>query len=246
MTRIEVLQSAIEVNQKQLAEVRDQRYQAQQCFHSKLTTTFTKFFMGVVDEDVAVNGTTNSIVFSMLNEEGHLKEIFQIYLRHSWRSEGMVYHDIQLSYYTTSTSSDFELQRLVNLGRVASVVKGMKQEILDKVNTLADQYNEEVTKLGYYKKIDAFESKISQLRSQIKQIQIEEVKVKLFTEEGLSFEKPIQVQMKYNYTPTIKHLKLVDVSKSGKKAKAVFTLAYGDHTSYEENVNVASILEQVL
>ena len=52
--------------------------------------------------------------------------------------------------------------------------------------------------------------------------------------------------MKFNFTPIIKNIKLVDVSKSGKKAKAVFTFNHGDYVSSEENVNVQKILEQVL
>jgi hypothetical protein len=52
--------------------------------------------------------------------------------------------------------------------------------------------------------------------------------------------------MKHDYSPTIKNIKLVEVSKSGKKAKAIFTFAHGDHTSYEENVNVEKIIYQVI
>ncbi len=52
--------------------------------------------------------------------------------------------------------------------------------------------------------------------------------------------------MKYGFEPRITKLKLIDVSKSGKKATAVFELALGYHTSREENVNVERIVNQVV
>ncbi len=68
----------------------------------------------------------------------------------------------------------------------------------------------------------------------------------LFSEEGLTFENPTYIQMKYGFEPRITKLKLIDVSKSGKKATAVFELALGYHTSREENVNVERIVNQVV
>ena len=59
------------------------------------------------------------------------------------------------------------------------------------------------------------------------------------------FEKGKNIQLKFNYSPNVKAIKLVDLSKSGKKATAVFTFAHGDSTSREENVNVSSIIDQV-
>jgi hypothetical protein len=87
---------------------------------------------------------------------------------------------------------------------------------------------------------------ISALRNEIRTIQKEEKRAALFSEEGVSFEKNISVRMKFNYQPTIKKLKLIEVSKSGKKATAVFTFAHGDHTSREENVDVEKIIGQVV
>jgi hypothetical protein len=53
--------------------------------------------------------------------------------------------------------------------------------------------------------------------------------------DGVEFEKGKNIQLKFNYSPSIKAIKLTDFSKSGKKATAVFTFAHGDHTSREEN-----------
>lgn len=78
----------------------------------------------------------------------------------------------------------------------------------------------------------------------IKVVEKEKIELDL-KNEGVQFKKGKNVQLKFNYSPNIKSIKLVDLSKSGKKATAVFTFAHGDHTSREENVNVSSIIDQV-
>ena len=247
MKSIETLQAGITTLESQIQEIRSQRWEAEQAFNEKLTNSMSKFFRGVVCEDIKVTATSHSISFKMLDDTNYLKEIFQIYLRENYSIEREIpYKGIDLSYYTTGAGSDFELVRLENLGRVATIVKGMSNEILQKVNTLAIEFNNEIKEKNFYKQISELENQISALRSQIREIEKEEAKAKVFSEEGLTFEKGRKIQMKHNYSPTIKNIKLVEVSKSGKKAKAVFTFAHGDHTSYEENVNVQKILEQVI
>lgn len=247
MKSIETLQAGITTLESQIQEIRKQRWEAEQAFNEKLTTEMARFFRGVVCEDIVVTAASHSIFFKMLDDKAYLKDIFEIYLRENYtRERELPYKEIQLSYYTTGAGSDFELIRLENLGRVASVVKGMSSEILEKVNTLVVEYTNEIEEKGFYKQISELENEIKTLRSLITGIKVEENKNKLFSEEGISFEKGRTIQMKHNYSPTIKNIKLVEVSKSGKKAKAIFTFAHGDHTSYEENVNVEKIIYQVI
>jgi hypothetical protein len=247
MKSIETLQAGITTLESQIQEIRKQRWEAEQAFNEKLTTSMSKFFRGVVSEDVVVTATSHSISFKMLDDTNYLREIFQIYLRENYtRERELPYKEIQLSYYATGAGSDFELTRLENLGRVASIVKGMSSELLEKVNTLAIEFNKEIKEKNFLKQIYEMEDEIRTLRSFIRGIEKDEVKAKIFSEEGINFEKSRTIQMKHNYSPTIKNIKLVEVSKSGKKAKAIFTFAHGDHNSYEENVNVVKILEQVI
>lgn len=247
MTRIQTLELGIENLQSQLKSIRSQRWELEQAFNEKLTNSMSKFFRGVVCEDITVTATSHSISFKMLDETNYLKEIFQIYLRENYSMEReLPYKGIELSYYTTGAGSNFELVRLENLGKVATVVRGMSDEILQKVNTLAIEFNNEIKEKDFYKQISELENQISALRSQIREIQKEEAKAKVFSEEGLSFEKARSVQIKFSFTPVIKNIKLVDVNAKGTRAKAVFTFSHGDYVSSEENVNVQKILEQVL
>jgi hypothetical protein len=98
----------------------------------------------------------------------------------------------------------------------------------------------------FYKREYDLEKQVRELKNEIHSIKQEEKKQALFSEEGISFEKGMYVRLKFNYEPRISKLKLVDVSKSGKKATAIFTFAQGDHSSREENVDVAKIVGQVI
>ena len=247
MTKVQTLELGIENLQSQVQAIRSQRWEAEQAFNEKLTTEMSRFFRGVVCEDIVVTATSHSISFKMLDDRNYLKDIFQIYLRENYtRERELPYKGIELSYYTTGAGSEFELIRLENLGRVATVVKGMSNEILEKINVLAIDFNNEIKEKQFYKQISELESQISTLRSQIREIEKEEAKAKIFSEEGISFEKGISVRMKFNYEPRVSKLKLIDVSKSGKKATAVFTFSHGEHTSREENVDVEKIIGQVI
>ena len=248
-TKVSILERKIEVLQEQKQKISSERWECEARFQAALTRCFQKYFRGVVSEDVSIVCTNTTINFKMLDQDCREKEIFQIYLRENYmmkeRSEN-AYRGIDLSYYTTSTNSDFELQRLENLGRVAMLVRNFKDEILRQANELAKIYDAELAMEKFFERESEVEKQIKAFRDEISTLKKEESKKALFSEEGLSFEKEAYIQLKFNYTARVNKLKLIEVSKSGKKATAVFTYAHGDHTSREENVDVEKIIGQVI
>jgi len=247
-TKVSILERKIEVLQEQKQKISSERWECEARFQAALTRWFQKYFRGVVSEDVSIVCTNTTINFKMLDQDCREKEIFQIYLRENYmmkeRSEN-AYRGIDLSYYTTSTNSDFELQRLENLGRVAMFVRKFKEEVLRKANRYAKIYDTELTREKFFERESEVGRQIKVLRDEISTLKKEKIQSDLIN-GGVGFNKGVGVQMKYNSSPTIKSIKLVDVSKSGKKATAVFEFAYGGHTSREENVSVNSIIDQVL
>jgi hypothetical protein len=247
-TKVSILEKKIEVLLEQKQKISSQRWNCQARFQAALTRGFQKYFRGVVSEDVSITCTNTTINFQMLDQDCREREIFQIYLRENYgmeaRSEN-AYRGVELSYYTTSTNSDFELQRLENLGRVAMLVRNFKEEILRQANELAKIYDAELAMEKFFEREDEVGRQIKVLRDEISTLKKEKIQSDLIN-GGVVFNKGVGVQMKYNSSPTIKSIKLVDVSKSGKKATAVFEFAYGGHTSREENVSVNSIIDQVL
>jgi DNA polymerase III delta subunit len=129
------------------------------------------------------------------------------------------------------------------LGKLAEVVEGQQGILVDAANAASNTFKEE------YKEVYAQMSEIGKELSGVQQLIafVEKEKIELdLKEEGVQFEKGKNIQLKFNYSPNVINIKLVDLSKSGKKATAVFTFAYGGNsTSREENVNVSSIIDQV-
>jgi hypothetical protein len=249
-TKVSILEKKIEVLLEQKQKISSERYACRVRFEKALTRCFEKYFREIVLEDVKVECTQTGIYFKKMNEEGtYEKELFSIYLRENYFSrEGreQMYRGCELSYYTTSTNSDFELERLENLGRVANLLRNFKDEIVNKANELAVIYEAEVSMEKFFERESEVEKQIKAFRDEISTLKKEESKKALFSEEGLSFEKEAYIRLKFNYTARVNKLKLIDVSKSGKKATAVFTFAQGGHTSREENVDVEKIVEQVI
>ncbi len=158
--------------------------------------------------------------------------------------EDIKYKEAQLSYYTTSTNSDWELHRLENLGRVAQLLRSFKDDVVKQANELAKIYRAELEMEKFHEREFEIDKQISALRKEIIQLKKEESKKALFSDEGLAIE--CHMQLKYNFTPRISKIKLINVSKSGKKATAVITYAHGDYTSSEENVSVERIVDQIV
>jgi len=62
----------------------------------------------------------------------------------------------------------------------------------------------------------------------------------------VTFDKDVYIEVKRNYTVRINSIRLEDISKSGKTARAVYVFAHQGVSGSEENVNVVKIVDQVL
>ena len=248
MTRVQILDKKVEVLVSEKQSIASQRYACRERFEKALTRGFSRYFRGIVSEDIRIECTQTGIYFKKMNEEGsYEKELFSIYLRETYFSREKreeMFRGCELSYYTTSTNSDWELERLTNLGRVAQVLKDSKDEVVNLANELGKIYDAEFEMENFYERESLVEGQISEIRSQIKAFEKEKIEFDL-KNEGVEFDKAVQVQMKFNYTPRIISLKLIDFSKSGKKATAIFEWEKG-RESREDNVGVDSIINQVL
>ena len=250
MKNIETLNQEIETLLNQKQSISSQRYACQERFEKALTRGFSKYFRGIVSEDIRIECTQTGIYFKKMNEEGtYEKELFSIYLRETYFSkeeQKEMYRGCELSYYTTSTNSDFELQRLENLGKVANLIRNFKDEIVNKANELGKIYYAELAMEKFYERESEIEKQIRVFRDEISTIKKEEKRVALFSEEGLVFDKAQYIQLKANYTVKAKNIKLTDISASGKTATAVFEFEFHNQISREERVSIEKIISQVI
>ena len=244
MTRLNLLEDQkviLTATKQELENKRGDIYVREQ---NAIRDALTPFF-SELHEDVEVEVTRGSIYFKMAHPDvTYKKELFNLYLRDNWSEDGRAFRGIDLSYYTTQTSGDnsWELRRLQMLGKLAEVVEDQQGILVDAANAAAASFKEE------YKEVYAQMSEIGKELSGVQQLIafVEKEKIELdLKEEGVAFEKGRNIQLKFNYSPNVINIKLVDISKSGKKATAVFTFAHGGNASQEEKVNVSSIIDQV-
>ena len=248
MTRLNLLedQKTILTAKKELLEEkrRDIYVREQQAISDALLPFFTGF-----PEDVEVEVTRGSVYFKMNHPDySYKKELFNIYLRENWRfDEGETkksFNGVDLSYYTTSTKGidKWELKRLQLLGAVAEIVLEHQDRILDRVNHVVLPFKDEYDVV--FKELQEVGKEIGGVEQLMAVIEKEKIAFDL-TNGGVEFERGMGIQLKFNYAPVVISIKLIDLSKSGKKGTAVFTFAHGGSESREENINVSSIIDQV-
>ena len=248
MTRLNLLedQKAILTAKKEVLENKrgDIYVREQQAISDTLLPFFTVF-----SPDAYIEVQRGSVYFKMDHPDySYKKELFNLYLREDWRFDEKEnkksYIGIDLSYYTTSTKGvdAWELKRLRMLGDLAEIVLKKHDEIVDAVNNAVFPFKAEYKEV--YAEMDEIGKELRAVEDLLRVIEKEKIVLDL-KNDGVEFERGKNIQLKFNYSPSVKSIKLIDFSKSGKKATAVFTFAHGGQISREENINVSSIIDQV-
>ena len=209
-----------------------------------LLTFFQNEFKDAIYTDVTITGGRNYIYFNRM-EEGRTKEIFSIYLREDYFVKGAKFNSLSLSYYTTSTVSKFETERLVMLGRAAEVLLNKEKEILAVVNEKDSNYKAILKETGVRDRLYTIQGNIETLRYQIRETNKEITRAKLFSEEGVVFEKPKYIKLKFNFEPKIKAIKVKEVSKSGKLCTVQYSFTDEIFNCEKENVKVGDLLHEI-
>jgi hypothetical protein len=249
MTRISLLedQKAIFTAQKEeLENKRGDIYVREQQAMSEVLTPFFSDFTPEVEIEVQ----RGSVYFKMAHPEvSYKKELFNIYLRENWRFDGeenkKSFDGVDLSYYTTSTKGvdSWELKRLQLLGVVAEIVLNHQERILLRVNNVVLPFKEEYDRV--YNQMNLIGQAIRELDIKITAVKKERIEFDL-KNEGVTFDVGVNIQLKHNYTPYIKFIKLINISKSGKTATASIIWARSEHEVQEDNVRINDVVTQVL
>ena len=246
MTRISLLEDQKAIFTAQREELENKRSDIYVREQKAISDALSPFFSDFTPE-VEIEVLRGSVYFRMAHPDySYKKELFNIYLRENWNYEekDKSFNGVDLSYYTTSTRGvdSWELKRLQLLGVVAEIVLNHQERMLLRVNNVVLPFKEEYSRV--YNQMNLIGQAIRELDIKITAVKKERIEFDL-KNEGITFGVGCNIQLKFNYTPYIKSIKLVDLSKSGKKGTAVFEFQSG-HSSREENCNVNSIIDQVL
>jgi hypothetical protein len=246
MTRISLLEDQKAIFTAQREELENKRSDIYVREQKAISDALLPFFSDFTPE-VEIEVLRGSVYFRMAHPDySYKKELFNIYLRENWNfdEKKQSFNGVDLSYYTTSTKGvdSWELKRLQLLGVVAEIVLNHQERMLLRVNNVVLPFKEEYVRV--YDQMNLVGKAIRDLDIKIVSFKKEKIEFDL-KNEGIEFNRGVNIQMKFNYTPLIASIKLVDLSKSGKKGTAVFEFQSG-HSSREENCNVNSIIDQVL
>jgi hypothetical protein len=248
MTRLSLLEdqkAVLTASKLELQKKIDDIYtREQQAISDALLPFFTGF-----SPYAYIEVTRGSVYFKADHPDySYKKEMFNLYLRENWKFDGTEnrksFDGVDLSYYTTSTKGvdEWELKRLRMLGDLAEIVLNDQDKMVDAVNQAVLPFKEEYR--VFYEQMQIVNKAIGELSAKINAIHKEYIEFNVMN-GGVEFTKGKNIQLKWNYSPFVSKIQLIEMSKSGKKATAIFTFGHGEHTSREENVNVSSIVDQV-
>ena len=247
MTRISLLEDQKAIFTAQKEELEKQRgdiyVREQQAISDALSPFFSDF-----TPEVEIEVLRGSVYFKMAHPDySYKKELFNIYLRENWNfdEKKQSFNGVDLSYYTTSTKGvdSWELKRLQLLGAVAEIVLNHQERMLLRVNNVVLPFKEEYDRV--YNQMNLIGQAIRDLDIKIFSFKKEKIEFDLKNEK-IEFKETAYIDLKYNYTPRVKSIKLIDFSPSGKKATAIFTWAHGGQEGREEGVNVGKVIDQVV
>ena len=157
----------------------------------------------------------------------------KLYLRKSnWDLVG--YDEVHINYYSTSTNSKFELNRLVTLGKIAKVVKEDSVAILDNHHLIVSKYNKVESKLS--SKIWGIEKEIRDLYDLIQEEKAEKRKQRAFSNKGIEFEKPLNFDLKNGYRAwNVKNLRILSWVNENKKSVNIEIKVQNQQYDYDNN-----------
>ncbi len=219
----------------QITEVRREGALLEEATNLKVKEVFDSYFNYFKEMEVKVSGETATFHFK--DEDGMNREIFSLYFYSRYKMDPT----LQISYYSTSTNNDFELNRLMLMGRTARVIKESAEQVLAEIKQVKESSKERLSELysiqtGYHKQISEYRD--AEFANRKVQIELG------LRSEGVEFDCPREIKLKFNYVIYVKSLRIENVSKSGKTCTVVFKTRDGFETR-EENCNLQSVIDQV-
>ena len=73
-----------------------------------------------------------------MDQNGRKDNYFTLYANEDYETE--MFNDIGTSFYTTTTSSDYELERMINLGIIGKLIRDNREGIIQKLNTVKEKF----------------------------------------------------------------------------------------------------------
>lgn len=181
---------------------------------SQYLKVITDIFESVPNTEIT-NGSYNGGGFRFhMDNNGRKDNYFSLYVREDYETE--IFNEIETSFYSTTTSSDFELERMINLGIIGKLIRDNKKDIIQKLNTIRENFKNSTR--GLEKKSFGIRIDLRELLDKIEEIEKEEILEKAKS-EGITFERPRSLQVKVDHSIwNCLGFKILSITPTGKSA----------------------------
>jgi hypothetical protein len=211
----------------------NERYELEQTCNGRIEEVFNSHFNPFSEFQITVRG--GSATFYSIDDKGENKEIFSLNFYDAYKQKPV----LKPSYYSTSSYSNFELERLVILGKVAKILLNKSEFIVDEIEGIKNPFNE-ISKNIYGKQHDK-EVEIRNLKEEIKYEKILVLKSAILSEEGIKFSSWKRLYLKVNLNPNMDWIKVTETK--GKTVTVHYSLQ--GNVSSESRVNLDNILSEI-
>ena len=224
MTRITILEQKLNQLQEELQSFGEVRVTLENDRKDKLSKVINQYFEETLEQGDELE-VYNSNVYFKRPQEGYNynKEILALYFRTSGYATQHA-SQIQTSFYSTTDNSEFELRRMVLLGKVGQIILDFGDDILAAYNQVIDDTKDAIKEAD--KKVWDVEKQIREVNNQIREIEKQNLLDKVNNEgiefdvkEGKDYRSLPNIELRHNHIVYyVKGLKIVSKTPSGKSA----------------------------
>lgn len=223
MKKIEIIKKAIISNEKEIDKLKTKKRKVEESKTDALSRMYLKYFGECLVNDDTIEVSDTYCYFKRFDSDyNYHKEMLSISVRPlSWRNEEA--DKIETSYYSTSTNNEFELKRMVLIGKVGQVILDFKDDIIAEYNSTRASFKDEIS--NFNKEIWALEKIVREMNSEINTIENNTL-MKEVEGDGIEFKVDEEnlytlpdLDIRFDWTvKNIKKIKVTGKTKSGKSA----------------------------
>ena len=227
LEKIKELQGEIALFEKVRMSLEVKRETIQMHEEEALLEHYKQMFSGALMEgDEVVKGYRGFIVKRRDPDAKYSREIIGISFTSSdWKRDEP--DQIETSFYSTSDNGDFELKRMITLGRIAMIILDFKDDIIAGYNQIKENYKP--SRVELFKTINKNDMCIDECEKEIADIREQEIR-SILNEGVIEFDikepshRNPRLEVRYNWDiRDIKMLKVISKTPSGLSAKIEVT-----------------------
>lgn len=237
--------------EQKLVELRESKSKANDVYDSlvesktdQLSRVIHKYFEEILEKGDTIKVSGGRVEFTRPQEGyNYNKELLTLYFKQeNWR--GVEYKTIDTSFYSTTDNSEFELKRMILIGKVGQILLNSNDVILGDYNKAVSDFEVSIRKQS--EQVYSLEKEITEVNKQIKAIKKQELLTKVENEgiefeleEGESIHELPNIDVKFDRTIyNIKGLQIVGKTTSGKSVDLVLKALRNVWNSNENRYDV--------